>query len=39
VLTGLARRAPGGRELTINAIDGADTFQAALTAATGSDNG
>jgi len=39
VLAGLARRAPGGRELTINAIDGADTFQAALTAATGSDNG
>ncbi|MBM2853729.1 MAG: malonyl CoA-ACP transacylase [Steroidobacteraceae bacterium] len=39
VLAGLARRAPGGRELTINAIDGADTFQAALAAATGSDDG
>ena len=39
VLAGLARRAPGGGDLTINAIDGADTFQAALTAAAGSDNG
>jgi [acyl-carrier-protein] S-malonyltransferase len=39
VLAGLARRAPGGRELAINAIDAADTLQAALTAATGSDNG
>lgn len=39
VLAGLARRASGGRELTIHAIDGADTFQAALASATGSDNG
>ena len=38
VLAGLARRAPGGRELAIKAIDGADTMQAALAAATGSDN-
>ena len=38
VLAGLARRAPGGRDLAINAIDGADSLRAALTAATGSDN-
>ncbi len=38
VLAGLARRAPGGRDLAIHAIDGADTLQAALMAATGSDN-
>ncbi len=38
VLAGLARRAPGGRDLAISAIDGADSLQAALTAATGSDN-
>jgi [acyl-carrier-protein] S-malonyltransferase len=36
VLAGLARRAPGGRDLAINAIDSADSLQAALTAATGS---
>jgi [acyl-carrier-protein] S-malonyltransferase len=38
VLAGLARRAPGGRDLSINAIDGPDTLQAALMADTGSDN-
>ncbi len=38
VLAGLARRAPGGRDLAINAIDGSDTLQAALTVAAGSDN-
>jgi len=38
VLAGLARRAPGGRDLAIHAIDGADTLQAALAAVTGSDN-
>ncbi len=38
VLAGLARRAPGGRDLAINAIDGADTLLAALTAAAGSDD-
>ncbi|MGH8135096.1 MAG: ACP S-malonyltransferase [Steroidobacteraceae bacterium] len=38
VLSGLARRAPGGRGLTISVIDGADSMQATLTAATGSDN-
>jgi [acyl-carrier-protein] S-malonyltransferase len=38
VLAGLARRAPGGRDLTINAIDGADTLQAALAAVAGSEN-
>jgi len=37
VLAGLARRAPGGRDLAIFAVDGADTLQAAVTAATGSD--
>jgi [acyl-carrier-protein] S-malonyltransferase len=39
VLAGLARRAPGGRDLVINAIDGADTLQAALAAVAGSGNG
>jgi len=38
VLAGLARRAPGGRDLAIAAIDGADALQAALTAAAGSDS-
>ncbi|MDH4259018.1 MAG: ACP S-malonyltransferase [Gammaproteobacteria bacterium] len=38
VLAGLARRAPGGRDLAINAIDGADSLQVALTAASGSGN-
>jgi len=38
VLAGLARRAPGGRDLAISAIDGADTLQAALLAAAGSDD-
>ena len=38
VLAGLARRAPGGRDLAIHAIDGADSMQAALATATGSDN-
>ncbi|MGB5131964.1 MAG: ACP S-malonyltransferase [Steroidobacteraceae bacterium] len=38
VLAGLARRAPGGRDLAIAAIDGADSLQAALTADTGSDD-
>lgn len=38
VLAGLARRAPGGRDLAINAIDSADTLQAALTAASGSND-
>jgi [acyl-carrier-protein] S-malonyltransferase len=38
VLAGLARRAPGGRELAIHAIDSADSLQAALTAAAGSDH-
>jgi [acyl-carrier-protein] S-malonyltransferase len=38
VLAGLARRASGGRDLAINAIDGADTLLAALTAAAGSDD-
>ncbi len=36
VLGGLARRAPGGRDLAINAIDSADSLQAALAAVTGS---
>jgi len=36
VLAGLARRAPGGRDLAIHAIDGADTLQAALVAVAGS---
>jgi len=38
VLAGLARRAPGGRELAIHAIDSADTFEAALAAAAGSED-
>ena len=38
VLAGLARRAPGGRDLAIHAIDSADSLHAALAAATGSDN-
>jgi [acyl-carrier-protein] S-malonyltransferase len=38
VLAGLARRAPGGRDLTVHAIDGAATFEAALAAAAGSGN-
>jgi len=38
VLAGLARRAPGARGLAILAIDDADTLQAALAVATGSDN-
>ena len=36
VLAGLARRAPGGRDLAINAIDGVESLQAALAAAAGS---
>ncbi len=36
VLTGLARRAPGGRELALHAIDSPETFEAALAAAAGS---
>ncbi len=37
VLAGLARRSPAGRELQIHAIDGADTMEAALVAAAGSE--
>lgn len=36
VLAGLARRAPGGRELAVHAIDSPETFEAALAAAAGS---
>lgn len=36
VLMGLARRAPGGRELALHAIDSPETFEAALAAAAGS---
>ncbi len=36
VLAGLARRAPGGRELDIHAIDNAESLSAALQAAAGS---
>ena len=36
VLTGLARRAPGGRELILHAIDSPETLEAALAAAAGS---
>ena len=36
VLMGLARRAPGGRELALHAIDSPETFKAALAAAAGS---
>jgi [acyl-carrier-protein] S-malonyltransferase len=35
VLTGLARRAPGGRELVLHAIESPDTLAAALAAAKG----
>jgi [acyl-carrier-protein] S-malonyltransferase len=38
VLAGLARRAPGGRELAIHAIDSADSLEAALAAAAGSED-
>ena len=38
VLAGLARRAPGGRDLVVLAIDGAETLQAALAATARSDN-
>ncbi len=37
VLAGLARRAPGGRELSIHAIDGAESLAAALAATAGSE--
>lgn len=37
VLAGLARRTPGGRDLTISAVDGTEALQAALAAAMGSD--
>lgn len=36
VLMGLARRAPGGKERTLHAIDSPETFEAALAAAAGS---
>ena len=36
VLAGLARRSPGGRDLDIHAIDGAESLAAALTATAGS---
>ena len=36
VLTGLARRAPGGRERALHAVDSPETFEAALAAAAGS---
>jgi [acyl-carrier-protein] S-malonyltransferase len=36
VLAGLARRAPGGRDLAVHAIDGAESLEAALAAAAGS---
>ena len=36
VLMGLARRAPGGRELALHAIDSPETLEAALAAAAGS---
>jgi [acyl-carrier-protein] S-malonyltransferase len=36
VLMGLARRAPGGRELALHAIDSPETLEAALAAAGGS---
>jgi [acyl-carrier-protein] S-malonyltransferase len=35
VLSGLARRAPGGRELTLAAIESPETLAAALAAAKG----
>jgi [acyl-carrier-protein] S-malonyltransferase len=35
VLTGLARRAPGGRDLELHAIDSPETLAAALAAAKG----
>ena len=37
VLAGLARRAPGGRDLSIHAIDGAESLAAALAATAGSE--
>ncbi len=37
VLAGLARRAPGGRDLAIHAVDNEETLQAALAAAGGED--
>lgn len=37
VLAGLARRAPGGRDLVIHAIDGAESLAAALAATAGSE--
>ena len=37
VLVGLARRAPGGRDLVLQAIESPETLDAALAAATGSD--
>jgi [acyl-carrier-protein] S-malonyltransferase len=36
VLMGLARRAPGGRELSLQAIDSPESLAAALAAAAGS---
>lgn len=38
VLAGLARRAPGGRDLAIHAIDGAESLDAALAATAGSES-
>jgi [acyl-carrier-protein] S-malonyltransferase len=38
VLMGLARRAPGGRDLALHAIDSPETLEAALAAAAGSSN-
>jgi len=38
VLAGLARRAPGGRDLAIHAIDGAESLATALAATAGSDS-
>jgi malonyl CoA-acyl carrier protein transacylase len=37
VLAGLARRAPGGRDLAIHAIESEASLDAALAASTGSD--
>jgi len=37
VLAGLARRAPGGRDLAIHAIEGVESLDAALAATSGSD--
>jgi malonyl CoA-acyl carrier protein transacylase len=36
VLMGLARRAPGGRDLALHAIDSSETLEAALAATAGS---